>query len=92
MISRARPDLHCHLHAPELFELPQLLNSFNRRGRWERLSLLGWATGGQWAGYYAALHSDKLSHLVIHNALYGANTPQPLVGRTWKTTIPGGRN
>jgi alpha-beta hydrolase superfamily lysophospholipase len=52
----------------------------NRTGQ-ERISLLGWATGGQWAGYYAALHSNKLSHVVIHNALYGANTAQPLVGR-----------
>jgi pimeloyl-ACP methyl ester carboxylesterase len=44
------------------------------------ISILGWATGGQWAGYYATLHSTKLSHLVIHNALYGAGTAQLLVG------------
>jgi pimeloyl-ACP methyl ester carboxylesterase len=47
---------------------------------WKLVSLFGWATGGQWAGYYATLHSDRLSHLVIHNSLYGANTAQPLVG------------
>ena len=45
-----------------------------------RISLFGWATGGQWAGYYATLHSDKLSHLVMLNALYGADTPHPLLG------------
>lgn len=44
------------------------------------VSLFGWATGGQWAGYYATLHSDKLSHLVMLNALYGADTPHPLLG------------
>jgi hypothetical protein len=33
-----------------------------------------------WVGYFAALHSGKLSHLVIRNALYGANASQPLVG------------
>jgi pimeloyl-ACP methyl ester carboxylesterase len=45
-----------------------------------RVSLFGWATGGQWAGYYATLHSDKLSHLIMLNALYGADTPHPLLG------------
>jgi len=38
----------------------------------ERVAFLGWATGGHWGGYYATLHSDKLSHLVMHNTLYGA--------------------
>jgi len=57
------------------------IDSIRKRTGRDRVSLFGWATGGQWAGYYAALHSDKLNHLVIHNALYGANTPQPLVGR-----------
>jgi pimeloyl-ACP methyl ester carboxylesterase len=45
-----------------------------------RVSLFGWATGGQWAGYYATLHSEKLSHLVMLNALYGADAPHPLLG------------
>jgi pimeloyl-ACP methyl ester carboxylesterase len=44
------------------------------------VSLLGWATGGQWAGYYASLHSDKLSHLILLNALYGADRPHPMLG------------
>jgi len=62
-------------------DIDAAVDSIRKRTGWERVSLFGWATGGQWAGYYAVLHSDKLSHLVIHNALYGANTPQPLVGR-----------
>lgn len=45
-----------------------------------RVSLFGWAAGGQWAGYYATLHSEKLSHLLILNALYSADTPHPLLG------------
>jgi len=45
-----------------------------------RVSLFGWATGGQWAGYYATLHSEKLSHLILLNALYGADAPHPLLG------------
>ena len=62
-------------------DIDAAVDSIRKRTGRKRVSLFGWATGGQWAGYYAALHSDKLSHLVIHNALYGANTPQPLVGR-----------
>jgi pimeloyl-ACP methyl ester carboxylesterase len=42
--------------------------------------LLGWATGGTWAGYYASLHSDQVSHLIMLNALFGADSPQPMVG------------
>jgi alpha-beta hydrolase superfamily lysophospholipase len=61
-------------------DIDAAVDSIRKRTGRERISLFGWATGGQWAGYYAALHSDKLSHVVIHNALYGANTPQPLVG------------
>ena len=61
-------------------DIDAAIDSIRRHTGWERISLFGWATGGQWAGYYAALHSEKLSHLVIHNALYRVNTPQPLVG------------
>ena len=45
-----------------------------------RVALFGWATGGQWAGYYATLHSEKLSHLILLNALYGADAPHSLMG------------
>jgi pimeloyl-ACP methyl ester carboxylesterase len=45
-----------------------------------RVALFGWATGGQWAGYYATLYSEKLDHLVLLNALYGADAPHPLMG------------
>lgn len=46
----------------------------------ETVSLFGWATGGQWAGFYATVHPEKLSHLVLLNAMYGADTPHPLMG------------
>ena len=46
----------------------------------KRVSLFGWATGAQWAGYYATLHPEKLNHLILLNALYGADAPHPLMG------------
>lgn len=46
-----------------------------------KVALLGWATGGQWAGHYATLHSSKLSALVMLNSLYRGASPHPLIGR-----------
>ena len=51
-----------------------------KRTNTSRVALFGWATGAQWAGYYATLHSDKLNHLILLNALYGDDAPQPLMG------------
>jgi pimeloyl-ACP methyl ester carboxylesterase len=46
-----------------------------------KVALLGWATGGQWAGHYATLHSAKLSAVVMLNSLYRGTSPHPLIGR-----------
>lgn len=46
-----------------------------------RVALFGWATGGQWAGHYASLHSHKLSALIALNSLYRGASPHPLIGR-----------
>ena len=43
------------------------------------MALLGWATGGHWAGMYASLHPQEVSHLVVYNALYGANEGHALL-------------
>jgi len=45
------------------------------------VALFGWATGGHWCGMYAALHPERVSHLVMLNTLYGADAPHPLIGR-----------
>jgi pimeloyl-ACP methyl ester carboxylesterase len=41
------------------------------RHRGAPVALVGWATGGHWAGMYAAGHPGDVSHLVMLNALYG---------------------
>ena len=46
-----------------------------------KVALFGWATGGQWAGHYATLHSPKLSAVVMLNSLYRGASPHPLIGR-----------
>ncbi|MCI0351886.1 MAG: alpha/beta hydrolase [Acidobacteriales bacterium] len=44
-------------------------------------ALLGWATGGNWAGYYASLHSDDIAALVMLNSLYGGSDKHESLGR-----------
>jgi len=44
------------------------------------VSLLGWATGGHWAGYYASLFPEKVSHLVFFNTLYGGTDQHDGIG------------
>ncbi|SFF82075.1 Lysophospholipase, alpha-beta hydrolase superfamily [Duganella sp. CF458] len=52
-----------------------------QRSGGSKVALLGWATGGQWAGHYATLHSPKLSAVVMLNSLYRGTSPHPLIGR-----------
>jgi pimeloyl-ACP methyl ester carboxylesterase len=49
------------------------------------ISLLGWATGGHWAGMYASAHPGRIDKLVVYNSLYGAH-------RGHKTLGPGSDN
>ena len=45
-----------------------------------RVDLVGWATGGHWAAWYASEHPHRVANLVVHNSLYGATAGQPLFG------------
>jgi pimeloyl-ACP methyl ester carboxylesterase len=46
-----------------------------------RVALFGWATGGHWLGHYASLYSERVSHLILHNTLYGGTAEHPTLGR-----------
>src|SRR5215831_5614497 len=45
-----------------------------------QVTLIGWATGGLWAGHYAALWPERVGHLVLLNALYGGSAVHPMFG------------
>jgi len=45
-----------------------------------RVALFGWATGGSWAGYYTTLHFERVSGLIMLNALYGGSDQHPMLG------------
>lgn len=49
--------------------------------RHDRVDLVGWATGGHWAAWYASEHPGRVEHLVVHNSLYGALDGHPMLGR-----------
>lgn len=51
-----------------------------RRRGVERVALLGWATGGHWLGYYASLHPDRVSHLILYNTLYAGSSEHDRLG------------
>jgi pimeloyl-ACP methyl ester carboxylesterase len=46
-----------------------------RRSRESKTALVGLGAGGLWAARYTAKNSDKVSHLVLLNTLYGVKAP-----------------
>ncbi|GAB5470775.1 MAG: alpha/beta fold hydrolase [Rhodospirillales bacterium] len=46
----------------------------------DRVALLGWATGGHWAGLYASLAPEEVSRIVFYNTLYGYTPDHPVIG------------
>jgi pimeloyl-ACP methyl ester carboxylesterase len=48
---------------------------------WPSVDLVGWATGGHWAAWYASVHPERVDRLVVFNSLYGAIDGHPTLGR-----------
>lgn len=47
----------------------------------DQVALVGWATGGHWAGAYTAHNPQSVSRIVFYNTLYGYNDDHPAIGR-----------
>ena len=62
-------------------DIDAVVRSIAARTGSQQVALLGWATGGQWAGMYASLHPERISHLVLLNALYGGIDGHAMLGR-----------
>jgi len=62
-----------------------------RRTGTAQATLIGWATGGMWAGCYAALWPERVGHLVMMNALYGGSDRHPMLGPGSQTEDPARR-
>ena len=59
-------------------DIAAVVNEIRQRHSGESVALVGWATGGHWAGMYTSQHNDQVSHLILLNSLYGVNAPWEL--------------
>ncbi|MGP1253778.1 MAG: alpha/beta fold hydrolase [Kiloniellales bacterium] len=53
-----------------------------------QVAILGWATGGHWAGAYASFAPERVSKLVFYNTLYGYTPDHPVIGRGSRVAHP----
>lgn len=60
-----------------------------RRNGGARVGLIGWATGGLWAGWYAALRPEAVTGLATLNSLYGGSDVHPMLGPGSSFAQPG---
>jgi pimeloyl-ACP methyl ester carboxylesterase len=76
------PEAHAPLvHSDEVVrDVAAVADWIRKRTGASRIDVLGWATGGHWLGNYAALHPDRVGHLVMHNTLYAGSDVHPLLG------------
>jgi pimeloyl-ACP methyl ester carboxylesterase len=59
-----------------------------RRAGASEVALLGWATGGMWAGFFASLNPEHVSHVVALNALYGGSDRHAMLERSADVGAP----
>lgn len=61
-------------------DLGAVVEAVEARTGSERVALLGWATGGHWAGMYASRNPGAVTHLIVYNSLYGAHPGHKTLG------------
>jgi pimeloyl-ACP methyl ester carboxylesterase len=69
-------------------DISAVVDAILKRRGVARIALFGWAAGGQWAGYYASLHPEKVSALILLNSLYRGNSQQALIGHATDSEDP----
>jgi pimeloyl-ACP methyl ester carboxylesterase len=62
-------------------DIAAVVEAIRQRSGVDRVALLGWATGGHWAGQYASIYTHRVSHLILYNTLYGSTPIHPTLGR-----------
>ncbi len=61
-------------------DIDSVVDWIHRHQHISDVALFGWATGGQWAGYYASIYPKKISAVILLNSLYGRATQHRLMG------------
>ena len=69
-------------------DLAAAVEAVRQRAGADRVSILGWATGGHWAGQYAALYPETVSRLILYNTLYGYTPDHPAIGHGSRLSAP----
>lgn len=69
------------VRAPEILQdIAAVVEKIQGRRSAEQVALLGWATGSVWAGYYATIYPQNVSHLIFYNSLYGGSNTHEVIG------------
>lgn len=63
-------------------DISAVVNWILRRSKENKVALSGLGAGGHWAALYTAQNSDKVSHLILLNTMYGIKAPWPM-GKTF---------
>jgi pimeloyl-ACP methyl ester carboxylesterase len=59
-------------------DVDAVVDDIRRQSGAKKVAVFGWASGGHWLGYYTARHNDKVSQLIMLNAMYGVSAPWKL--------------
>jgi pimeloyl-ACP methyl ester carboxylesterase len=70
-------------------DIGAVVDAIRQRHSGKAVALVGWATGGHWAGMYTSQNNDKVSHLVMLNSLYGVDAPWELRSAFEDPSNPG---
>ena len=62
-------------------DLGAAVDAIRTRAGADQVAILGWATGGHWAGMYATVDPAKVSSIVFYNTLYGYSPEHSGLGR-----------
>jgi pimeloyl-ACP methyl ester carboxylesterase len=62
-------------------DLDAVVTWINTRTNAPRVTLVGWATGGHWAGLFATRYPAKVASLVLYNTIYGGGSNHPALGK-----------
>src|SRR5262245_49629210 len=62
-------------------EVVRDIDAVVRWSRADRVAVVGWATGGHWAAWYASTHPGRVDRLVLLNSLYSAVSGHPMLER-----------
>jgi pimeloyl-ACP methyl ester carboxylesterase len=56
-------------------DIDAVVDFIRERTKAKQVTLFGWATGGQWMGYYACIYPNRVAALILLNSLYNEKAP-----------------